>query len=139
MALREIVWRRGILLEPITFDLEAAAKQVLNEFDCQNHLVSGAYEIRDDWDEIREAWIEVTLALVTDARFECDLALFEQRLKSLNPFLNDNPDIMHRITQERCLWAVYSLDYNELNDLLDSWVVEHCDPVWMATESGIIY
>ena len=138
MALREIVWRRGILLEPITVDFEVAAKQVLSEFDCQNHLVSGSYDIRNDWDEIRGAWVEVTLALVTDARFECDLALFEQRLKSLNPFLNDNPEFIHRITQERCLWAVYSLNYDKLNDLLDSWIVENCDPVWMLRKAALL-
>ena len=138
MAIREIVWRKAILLEPISFDLEAGAKQVLHEFDCQNHFISGTYISRDDWEEIREAWVEVTLALITDARFDCDLALFEQRLNSLKPFLNDNPNIMHHTIQERCLWAVYSLDFDELNNLLDSWAVENCDPIWMLRKAALL-
>ena len=76
--------------------------------------------------------------MVTDARFDCNLALFEQRLDALKPFVNDKPDIEHRIQQERCLWAVYSLNFDQLNQLLDGWAVENCDPIWMLRKATLL-
>ena len=137
-AISELVWRKEILLEPITSELEAAAKQVLQEIDCEKHTIGGVYAKRDDWAELREAWIAVALVLVTDARLICDLPLFEQRLDALKPFVNDKPDVEHRIQQERCLWAVYSLDFDQLNELLDGWTVENCDPAWMLRKAALL-
>ena len=137
-AIRELVWRKEILLEPITTDLEATATQALLEIDCEKHAVGGIYATLDDWSEVREAWIAVALALVTDARLDCNLPLFEQRLDALKPFVNDEPDVEHRIQQERCLWAVYSLDFDRLNELLDGWTVENCDPAWMLRKAALL-
>ena len=137
-AIRELVWRKEILLEPITTDLEAAATQALLEIDCEKHTVGGVYATLDDWSEVREAWIAVALALLTDARLDCNLPLFEQRLDALKPFVNDEPDVEHRIQQERCLWAVYSLDFDRLNELLDGWTVENCDPAWMLRKAALL-
>ncbi len=137
-AIHELVWRKEILLEPITIELEAAANQALHEIDCYQHTIGGAYAKREDWAEIRKAWIEVALALVTDARLDCNLPVFEQRLDALKPFFNDSPDVEHRIQQERCLWAVYSLDFDRLNDLLDRWTVENCDPAWMLRKAALL-
>ena len=137
-AIRELMWRKEILLEPITPDLEAAAKQALHKIDCEKHTIGGVHTTRDDWAEVREAWIAVALVLVTDARLDCNLSLFEQRLDALKPFVNDGPDIEHRIQQERCLWAVYSLEFGHLNELLDGWTVENCDPAWMLRKAALL-
>ena len=137
-AIRELMWRKEILLEPITLDLEVAAKQALHEIDCEKHTIGGFHATRDDWAEVREAWIAVALVLVTDARLNCNLTLFEQRLDALNPFVKDGPDIEHRIQQERCLWAVYSLEFGNLNELLDGWIVENCDPAWMLRKAALL-
>ena len=137
-ALRELVWRKEILLEPITTDLEAAAIQALHEVDCEKRTIGGVYTAHDDWSEVREAWIAVALVLVTDARLDCNLPLFEQRLDALEPFVNDKPDVEHRIQQERCLWAVYSLDFEHLNALLDRWTVESSDPAWMLRKAALL-
>ena len=137
-AIYELVWRKEILLEPITIELEGTANQVLHEIDCDRHTIGGAYARRDDWAEIRKAWIDIALALATDARLDCNLPVFEQRIDALRPFLNDSPNIEHRIQQERCLWTVYSLDFDRLNHLLDRWTVEDCDPVWMLRKAALL-
>ena len=137
-ALRELVWRRGILLEPISIDLEGAANEVLNQIDCEMHTIEGAHARRDDWAEIREAWTEVALTLITDARLDCDSSLFEERVGALRPLAQDSPDVEHRIHQEHCLWALYSLDFDRLNDLLNGWTVENCDPVWMLRKAALL-
>lgn len=137
-VVRELIWRKEILLEPITLALETSAKQALNEIDCEKHTIGGFHASRDDWVEVREAWVAVALALVTDARFDCNLALFERRLEALKPFVNDTPDVEHRIQQERCLSAVYSLDFNRLNELLNGWTVENCDLAWMLRKAALL-
>ena len=137
-AIRELMWRKEILLEPITPDLEDAAMQSLQAIDCLKHTIEGVDARRDDWVEIREAWVSVTLSLVTDARFDCDLAKFEQRLDTLRALVHESPSTEHRIHQERCLWATYSMDYDLLNDLLDGWTVENCDPVWMLRKAALL-
>ena len=137
-AIRELVWRREIMLEPIVVDLETAANDVLSCIDCENYTVDGVEVTRDDWIDIREAWRTVALALVTDARLDCNSQLFDLRLEALLPFINDDPEVEHRMQQERCLWAAYSLDFDQLNQLLDGWTVENCDPVWLLRKAALL-
>lgn len=137
-AIRELAWRKETLLEPISFEFEAAAAAVLRDIDCEKQTIEGRRVTRDDWGAIREAWGVVALTLVTDARFECNLTLFRERLAALTPFSRDNPDVAHRMQQENCLWAAYSLDFNRLNVLLDSWAVENCDPAWILRKAALL-
>ena len=122
-GIRELMWRREIQLEPITIRLETAARDVLESIDCDKHAAYGVVEARDDWPAIREAWVEVALTLLTDARLDCNQTLFEQRLEALSSFEDDSPDVRHRIHHEKCLWAIYSLNFGTLNELLDRWML----------------
>ena len=137
-AIHELMWRKEVLLEPITPDLESAATESLQPIDCLEHTIEGAAARRDDWAEIREAWVSVALALVTDARLDCEVGKFEQRLEDLKELVQESPSIEHRIHQENCLWAAYSMDYEVLNDLLDGWTVENCDPAWMLRKAALL-
>ena len=138
-AIRELVWRREIMLEPIVVDVETAANDVLNRIDCNNYTIDGVEVTRDDWTNIREAWKTVALALVTDARLECNRQSFDMRIDALLlSFINDDPEVEHRIQQERCLWAAYSLDFDQLNQLLDEWKVENCDPAWLLRKAALL-
>ena len=138
-AIRELVWRREILLQPISSDVESAAEAALLSIDCHNRTVDGVGDAKIEWGEIREVWRSVALALVTAARFRFDRDLFDQRTESLEPFANDHPDVGHRIRHERCLWAVYSMDFEALQVLLQEWRVEDCDPVWMIRKAAMLW
>ena len=80
----------------------------------------------------------MALALVTDARLDFNRPLFDERLNSLMPFSDDHLDVAHQIQQEYCLWAAYSLDFDLLNELLDSWMPENCDPAWMLRKAALL-
>lgn len=138
-AIRELIWRRELLLEPISSDLETAAQAVLGETDCQNRTISGVVDMRQNWAAVREAWLLIALALVTVARQHFDHDEFKRRIDSLSPFLDDNRDIAHRLLHERCLWEINSLDYKALEDLLKDWRTENCDPVWMMRKSALLF
>ena len=137
-AIRELVWRREISLVPISSDLESAANDALQLVDCQARTIDGVADTTVPWDEIREAWRHVALALVTDARHDFNQILFDQRIEALSPFLNDDPDIAQRIHHERCLWAIYSMDFQALEVFLENWKAASTDPVWMLRKAAIL-
>ncbi len=137
-AIREVVWRRGILVEPISSAIESAAEEALESVDCEKRTIGGvALEV--DWAAAREAWREVALALVTAGRFHFDYDLFVRRTEALAPFANDDADVGHRIRHERCLWAANQLDYATLDALLEEWRVEDCDPAWMVRKAALLW
>ena len=138
-AIRELVWRREILLQPISSEVESAAEAALLSIDCHHRTVDEAGDTKIDWGELREVWRSVALALVTAARFRFDRDLFDQRIESLEPFADDHPDVGHRIQHERCLWAVYSMDFEMLQALLQEWPVEDCDPIWMIRKAAMLW
>ena len=137
-AVRELLWRREILLEPITPELVEAAQSVLDTFDCENRTILRNGNIVVDWPTVREAWRSVALRLVTDARYGCDQSLFERRIEALEPFCDDSPDVAHQIQQERCLWALYSSSFQRLNELLDEWQIDNSDPIWMLRKAALL-
>ena len=138
-AIYELVWRREILLEPLSVELESAAEETLNLVDCQRRTIDGSAELEIEWATVREAWRTIALALVTAARHRFDRSVFDQRIEAISPFLQDDPDVAHRIRHEHCLWAVYSLDFGTLDDLLKNWQTENCDPVWMMRKAALLF
>ena len=139
VAIRELVWRREILLDPISFELESAAESVLHQIDCQNRTIDGVADTQIAWGEIREAWIAVVLALITVARHHFDHAVFLSRIESLSTFLNDDPEITQRLHHERCLWAIYSMDFPKLQAFVKDWSTESCDPMWLVRKAAILH
>ena len=137
-AIRELVWRREILLEPISPELESVAQVVLQQIDCQARTLADAPDAAVAWGDVREACRSIALALVTVARHKFDHELFKQRVEFLNDFRNDDPDVAQRIHHEQCLWAIYSMDFGALTDLLKDWPTENCDPIWMVRKAAIL-
>ena len=138
-AIHELVWRWEVLLEPISSELQSAAQDVLDLIDCQNRTINGSIDPEIEWGPIREAWRTVALALVTAARHSLDQNVFEQQIKELSPFLQDDPGVDHRIRHERCLWMMYSMNFEALEDLLKDWRTENCDPVWMMRKAALLF
>ena len=124
-AVHELVWRREILLQPISERLESSAASILERVDCQSGTFDGLLVDQVNWVEVREAWRNVALSLVTAARFRFDLSSFEQRVELLKPFLNDHLNVEHRIRHEGRLWALYTVNYGVLDGLLREWIVEN--------------
>ena len=137
-AICELIWRRGILLEPINPNLEAAAEDALLCFDPEKHTVDGVKVNRNDWTDIQKALKVVVIALIRNARLDCNKNLFDKRIDALVPFTHDDSEIEHRIHHEKCLWAAYSLDFDQLNQLLENWTVKICDPVWMLRKAAML-
>ena len=137
-ALRELSWLREILLEPITVEFATAAESVLDKMDCESRLIDGVESNSDDWVGITEAWQAVAFALITDARFDSNQPLFERLLGAVQQLCDNSSDSQHRIHQERCLWAIYSVDVKEVNRLLDEWQLGNCSHIWKIRKAALL-
>ena len=120
-ALRELIWRKTILLEPIDPTLESAVEVTLTSIDCQNRTIDKVSALQVEWGQIRRAWRTIAMELVTAARYRWDQRDFERRVDSLVEFAGEDREIHHGIFHERCLWALYNFDSQELDQLLSSW------------------
>ena len=138
-AIRELVWRKNILMEPLTPELEAAAEGVLNDIDCHNKTIDGIVGTNLDWADIHDACLAIALALVTTARQQIKQDDFDKQIDILSKFQNDNLDIDHQIRYERCLYAINSLDYKALEVLLKDWHTDNGDPVWMMRKTALLF
>ena len=41
-------------------------------------------------------------------------------------------------TQERCLKAMYAVDFDALAHLLEDWKARNCDPTWMVRKAALL-
>ena len=137
-ALRELSWLREILLEPITIEFATAAENVLGTIDCEHRLIDGVEAISDDWVGIEEAWQTIAFASITDARLDRNQPLFDRLLHTLEQSCENSSDCQHRVHHERCLWAVYSLDFEEAGRLLDKWHLGDCDQIWKVRKAALL-
>ena len=138
-AVHELVWRREILLEPLSDELESIAADTLSRFDCEKRTIDGVHEPYFDWTTIREQRRSVGLTLLTSARHRLDAGLFAKRAEAMEPFINDHPDVYNRLCQERCLQAAFSMDFNELERLIDEWKVGEGDHMWIIRKAAMLW
>ena len=136
-AIRELVWRHEVTLEPISSELESAAQDAVSAIG-NTQPDNGTIESHNVSSQIREAWREIALTLVTVARHRLDESKFIQQIEAATQFRDDNPDVGHRIQHERCLWAAWSLDFEALDGLLSDWNTENCDPIWMLRKAALL-
>ena len=136
-AIHELMWRHEIALEPISSELESAAQDAMSPIsDAQPN--NGTVESHNVSSQIREAWREIALSLVTVARHRLDEGMFIRQIETATQFLDDNSDVGHRIHHERCLWSAWSLDFEALDGLLTDWNTENCDPIWMLRKAALL-
>jgi hypothetical protein len=136
--LRELVWRQENLLEPMSQNVENALQAVLDNIDCQARKIGGNTETSLQWTDIREAWRDMAMVLLTTARQRFDRGAFDRLLTDLLPFQDDHPDVAQRLNHEKCLWALNALDFAALETLLKDWRAEGRDPIWMARKAAIL-
>ena len=137
-ALRELIWRTGMLLDTVSAEVERVATETIAMIDCHVQTVDGGGQPGVRWSAVRVAWRAVALALITAARQRFDRECFDRMIAALLPFLDDDEDGRQQVCHERCLWALYSLDFETLQGLLDSWETEDCDPMWMLRKAAIL-
>ena len=137
-AVHELVWRYEKALARIPSELEAAAEELLSAIDSFNGIDERDRDDDGHQPTTRRACAEIALAILTASRYRLDQSEFTNRLGLLNPFLSDDPEIANRVHYERCLWALWSLDYMSLAECLDGWQADEGDPAWKVRKSALL-
>ncbi|MDE2761464.1 MAG: hypothetical protein OXK74_01595 [Gemmatimonadota bacterium] len=78
------------------------------------------------------------MALLTAARYRFDTSAFDELLRALAPVVIEDVEARHRVHHERCLWALWSLDFESLTNGLDEWAAEAGDPAWKLRKSALL-
>ena len=144
-ALRELLWRWNIQLEPMSalepvwLRLEDAVRDVMRRIDCQAVEIDGNPAPEADWFGIFESWIAVASALLTATRFRFDSKEFEQLVSILTPLADKHEELRHHIPNELCLRAVYLPDYAKMEKILEDWNTDDADPVWMMRKAALLF
>lgn len=134
----EMIWRLEKSLARMPEALETAASEVLVAIDCRARTVGGERVATADWTAIRAKWRDVALSLLTAARYRLDADGFEAGLERLKEYTDDDPCVGERFHHERCLWSLWELDYESLEERLGEWNVGDVDPMWKVRKSALL-
>ena len=136
--LRELVWRREILLDPLLPELEAPLLEVFDAIDCVGRTINGQVRRELDWGAVTKQWTAVATYLVTSARHNFDRDAFDYRRNKLGPFLADDHELRQRLHHEECLWALNQQDWVRLEGLLDCWQLGDHDQAWRLRKAALL-
>ena len=65
--------------------------------------------------------------------------LFKTRINNLLVFQSDNIEIEQRLSYEQCLWAIYDMDFEKFEIMLDNWSIQNSDPIWAVRKAAILF
>ncbi len=136
-VLRELVWRRETLLDPLLRELEAPLIETFNEIDCIARTIGGQTCDEIGWGAVAEQWKVVAAYLVTTARLDFDRDAFDLRVARLEPFLAEDYELRQRMSHEECLWALNKQDWGRLEQLLGRWELGDGDPAWRLRKAAL--
>ena len=139
-ALRELVWRREIQLDPLSElpKLVDKAVEVLDEVDCEQRLVGGRPGSNVEWERLRCQWRALATALLTAARHALDSEKFEHWIGRLAPFIDEDAELAERVRHERCLWSLNHHDFEQLEAHVDEWQPQAADPIWFLRKAALL-
>lgn len=138
----ELIWRLERCLLPI-FDNIAEFCEILLErywpFHADKVLINRQLSAGEEefqslpWDDIREAWLAIALAMLRFYREEGNIEKWqeaENRLKSLSDHLS--AEQREFLNYEGFLFCLFSLDLPSAKQRLESWRPKVSQPYWMA-------
>ena len=138
-ALRELVWRREVLLDRLSEKLVAAAETALLDVGSQSTMErrQGA---DSSWLRSSADWRAIGVALLTDARYDGDRERFDKWMGRLQRHVREDRALGQRLHHERCLWHLHRQQYEELQEELEEWEAdeEGSDPVWSMRKAALL-
>ena len=135
-ALRELMWRHEILMNPHTPDLSAAAREAVESVwpDSKLNRTSDAPTAA----LLVEFGVAVLLPLLTDARYRLDHTEFRQLADQIRPAVVNGSDAWHRFLYEECLWAFAIQEFRILEENIARWRTDECDAMWALRKAALL-
>ncbi len=137
-AVYEIVWRRSILMDPPSKELQHACERLVDEEVPTSLFATGIHDSDGRLPTLWNQWCSLVFFLLRAARLRFDQTGFDRLLALLDPFRSEDPHVGHTRQFERALWTAYSLDHKAMASLLDEWSTEDADPVWSMRKASLL-
>ena len=137
-ALYELVWRRTILLDPPSNELQGACERIIATPKSKDLFLRGIHDVDATSPTAWTQWRTLVAFLLAAARLRFDQSEFDRLLALLEPFGKSDPQVHHLREYERALWAAYSLDHQALEALLEGWSTDRADTVWTMRKASLL-
>ena len=125
----EVAWRSHVALDPMGPELSEVANGLIDEaVKSDVRLDVNAAEI-----------LELALMLVTEARLSFDEAAFERAASNAESLSGNDEEARSHLTYERCLKALYDLDFQSLEALLATWDAGSGDRYWEVRKAAVLW
>lgn len=144
----ELIWRLERCLLPVFTNLAVFCEKLLEKywpFHTQNpplnYLIHPKNENHRDlpWDDLREAWLAIALAMLRFYREEGALEQWknkENQLKTLSNYLS--PEQKEFLHYENFLFNLFILDLPNAKQSLERWETNESQPYWMAKRAAAL-
>ncbi len=137
-VLRELVWRRETLLDPLLEESAGPLLEVFDDVDPHSRTVGGESRNDVDWETVTAQWKTVATYLVTSARQNFDRETFGLRVARLKPFYSGDHELRQRMHHEECLWALNWQEWKRLEELLSKWELSGEDHGWRLRKAALL-
>ena len=88
--------------------------------------------------EVPEAWLEVTFALLRDAREDYDPERWEKFKEMIGSVVTNHPQFMDRYQYGIALWLMWNLERDQARELLRKWVPSLHSPRAAMWKAGLL-
>lgn len=130
LIVRELVWRLDVALIPLIGDVVTEVEKLVVEWEFDDTI--------DNYSNVCEAWGELVLALMREARemFNYERwSEFEKRLKSKDEIFERFLDRFH---YERALWHIWNIERKNALKCLSDWSISYDKPQWLIRKMGLL-
>ena len=135
-AVRELIERHELLMDPMTPELATAATETLTA--VEEYLTGSTGSSQGRQDEVTEDRIALMLALLTDSRHDLNRTGFEDWERRLGQVVRPGTTASHRLEHERCLWRLRVQEFAGLVELLNAWRIGAADPMWSLRKAALL-
>ena len=135
-AVREVIERHELLMDPMTPKLATAATETLTA--VEEYLTGSNGLTHERQHEVTEDRIALMLALLTYFRHDLNQTGFENWERRLGQVARPGTSAFHRLQHERCLWQLRVQDFAGLVARLNAWRTGAADPMWSLRKAALL-
>lgn len=143
---REVVWRVETSMLPLDTNLKNPLDVVCN--GLFSLLIDGSdpkpsdhlAELLDVSEkEVLDSWLEITYALLRDARESFDANQWNSLIEKVSQVVHHFSLHVDKFYYEQALWLLWNLERNKARNLLTQWQPSHRDPLAMMWKAGMLF
>ena len=145
LLFRELLWRVEAAMLPLDDKLIKPLESVVNDLFPS---VSGESRLEtpdkldrvtdDSIAEVSEAWLEVTFALLRDAREDYDPERWKRLKEMIDSVVANHTQYKDRYHYEKALWLIWNLERDKARELLETWVPSLRSPRAVMWKAGLL-